>query len=131
MVNGNDTIVGRIETIGRLPFSKSTLAILKEAAVGVLYGERGTARGSRIEGIKFGGKTGTAQNPHGDEHALFCAYAPADDPVIAIAVLVEQGGHGSETAAPIASKVIRRYLDKLDMLPKPDTVEILLQAEAE
>jgi penicillin-binding protein 2 len=131
VIIGNDTQPGSIETIGRLPFSKSTLDILKEAAVGVVYGEHGTARGSRIEGIKFGGKTGTAQNPHGNEHALFCAYAPAEDPVIAIAVLVEQGGHGSETAAPIASKVISRYLDKLDMLPKPDSVEILYQAEAE
>ncbi|HEQ97813.1 MAG TPA: penicillin-binding protein 2 [candidate division Zixibacteria bacterium] len=131
VITDEDTTMGRVEIKGRLPFSKSTLAILKEAAVGVVYGEHGTARGSRIEGIKFGGKTGTAQNPHGKEHALFCAYAPAEDPVIAITVVVEQGGHGSEAAAPLASKVIRRYLEKLNMLPEPDTVETLFQAEAD
>ncbi len=126
-----DTILTKSEIIGRLPFSDSTMAILKEAAIGVLYDEHGTARGSRIEGIKFGGKTGTAQNPHGNEHALFCAFAPAEDPVIAVAVIAERAGHGSEVAAPIASKVIKRYLDNLELIPKPDSLETMIQAEAD
>jgi penicillin-binding protein 2 len=116
-----DTAVTKIEIIGHLPFSDSTLAILKEACVGVLYGEHGTARGSKIEGIKFGGKTGTAQNPHGDEHAWFCAYAPAENPIIAVAVIAENAGHGSEAAAPIVSKIIRRYLEKINIIMPIDT----------
>ena len=68
--------------------------------------QRGTARS--IAGVlagtrwKIGGKTGTGQNPHGDDHAVFICFAPVDDPQIAIAVLVENGGHGGSTAAPIA-----------------------------
>jgi penicillin-binding protein 2 len=76
------------------------------------------------------GKTGTAQNPHGDDHALFVCYAPADDPQIAIAVVVENSGHGGSVAAPIAGRVLRElYLP--DSLragwkpPPPDTTGAL------
>ncbi len=72
--------------------------------------EEGTAQGSRIPGLKFGGKTGTAQNPHGKDHSLFIAFAPYDDPKIAIAVVVENAGAGSTKAAPIASEIIKRAL---------------------
>jgi len=122
-----DTTETKPEILGHLPFSKSTLALLKEACVDVLYDEKGTARGSKIEGIRFGGKTGTAQNPHGNEHALFCAFAPADDPIIAIAVIAENAGHGSEAAAPLASKIVRRYLEKNNLLPEIDTTEMMVQ----
>ncbi len=128
VLEGSDTVATKPETIGHLPFSSSTLATLKEACVGVVYGEHGTARASRIEGIKFGGKTGTAQNPHGDEHAWFCAYAPAENPVIAIAVIVEQAGHGSTAAAPLASRVIRRYLEERGMIEPVDTAKIIVHA---
>ena len=57
--------------------------------------------------LRIAGKTGTAQNPGGEDHAWFTGYAPADHPTIAIAVLVENGGHGGVTAAPIAQAVIR------------------------
>jgi penicillin-binding protein 2 len=128
VIEGRDTIANKVETIGHLPFSPATLATLKEACVGVLYSEHGTARSSRIEGIKFGGKTGTAQNPHGDEHAWFCAFAPADNPIIAVSVIVEQAGHGSTAAAPIVSKVIRHYLEKKGMIPVIDTAKIIVHA---
>ncbi len=127
-----DTIVYKPEIIGQLPFSKATMDILREGAEAVLYGEKGTARGSRIERIRFGGKTGTAQNPHGNEHALFCAYAPAENPVISVACIVELGGHGSEAAAPIVSKVIKKYLEKNNLIPPPDTISLPeFQAEVE
>jgi len=71
--------------------------------------ESGTARSCRLPGFKFGGKTGTAQNPHGQDHSLFIFYAPYDDPEIAGAVVVEQGGFGAKAAAPIARELTRRY----------------------
>ncbi len=70
----------------------------------------GTARGSRIPGISMAGKTGTVQNPQGENHSVFIAFAPADDPRIAISVVVENAGYGSEWAAPIASLMIEKYL---------------------
>lgn len=70
----------------------------------------GTGWRSRVPGIPVGGKTGSAENPHGEKtHALFVAAAPVDDPVIAIAVVVENAGHGGSVAAPIAGEVLRYY----------------------
>ncbi len=73
--------------------------------------ESGTARGSRIPGIATCGKTGTAQNPKGEDNSLFLAFAPKDDPKIAIAVVVENGGHGSTYAAPIATLMIEKFIN--------------------
>jgi penicillin-binding protein 2 len=70
----------------------------------------GTGGRARIPGIRVAGKTGTAQNPHGEDHALFIGFAPVENPVIAIAVMVENGGHGGAVAAPIAGRAIRAYL---------------------
>ena len=70
----------------------------------------GTANLSRVEGINICGKTGTAQNPHGEDHSIFIAFAPKENPKIAIAVYVENGGWGSTWAAPIASLMIEKYL---------------------
>jgi penicillin-binding protein 2 len=70
----------------------------------------GTARRARLKDIVVGGKTGTAQNPHGEDHSVFMAFAPLDKPQIAIAVFVENGGFGGTWAAPIASLMIEKYL---------------------
>jgi penicillin-binding protein 2 len=70
--------------------------------------EEGTAQNSKVPWLKFGGKTGTAQNPHGEDHSLFIAFAPYENPQIAIAVVVENAGAGSARAAPIASEIIKR-----------------------
>ena len=56
------------------------------------------------------GKTGTAQNPHGEDHSVFIAFAPKDNPQIAIAVFVENAGFGGTWAAPIASLMMEQYL---------------------
>jgi penicillin-binding protein 2 len=69
----------------------------------------GTGGRARIIGIKFAGKTGTAQNPHGDSHSWFICFAPYDNPEIAMAIIVENGGAGSAVAAPIAGNYLRRY----------------------
>ena len=76
----------------------------------VFEGESGTARFSKIDSIQVAGKTGTAENPHGDDHSMFMGFAPADNPQIAIAVVVENAGFGSQWAAPIASLMIEKYL---------------------
>jgi penicillin-binding protein 2 len=70
----------------------------------------GTAIAAQIPGINICAKTGTAQNPHGDEHSIFVAFAPRENPRIAIAVVVENAGFGSTWAAPIASLMMEKYL---------------------
>jgi len=79
-----------------------------EAAVN--GGEGKTAGVAALNDIVVCGKTGTAQNPHGKEHSVFIAFAPKDDPQIAIMVVVENAGFGSTYAAPIASLMIEKYL---------------------
>ena len=73
--------------------------------------ESGTGGMSRIPGIAVCGKTGTAQNPHGADHSVFMAFAPKDDPKIAVSVYIENGIWGSTYAAPIASLVMEKYLN--------------------
>ena len=70
----------------------------------------GTGRSAAIPGMPVAGKTGTVQNPHGEDHATFLAFAPADDPQIAIAVYVENSGGGGRFAAPIAGLLMEKYL---------------------
>lgn len=70
----------------------------------------GTATKIRTSDVIIAGKTGTAQNPHGQDHSWFIAYAPYDDPKIAICVMVENAGFGATVAAPIAQRIILRYL---------------------
>jgi penicillin-binding protein 2 len=73
-------------------------------------GAGSTARIAKIPGITVCGKTGTAQNPHGEDHSIFIAFAPKDNPEIAIAVYVENEGFGGTWAAPIASLMIEKFL---------------------
>jgi len=73
--------------------------------------ERGTAAGARVPGIAILGKTGTAQNPHGKDHSLFVAFAPRDNPKIAIGLMIENGGWGASWAAPIGTLMIEKYLN--------------------
>ncbi|MDN3583655.1 penicillin-binding protein 2 [Mucilaginibacter flavus] len=72
--------------------------------------ENGTARRSKIPGIIMCGKTGTAQNPRGEDNSVFVAFAPRENPKIAIAVIVENSGEGAHWAAPIASFIVEKYL---------------------
>ena len=72
---------------------------------------RGTARIAQVPGISVCGKTGTSQNPHGDDHSVFFAFAPKDNPKIAIAVYVENAGWGASYAAPIAGLMIEKLLN--------------------
>jgi len=102
------------------------LAAIRQGMVGVVNGEHGTARKARIDGITVAGKTGTAQvvklaqyrGLKDDEipykyrdHAWFTCFAPAEDPEIAVTVLVEHGLHGGSGAAPIAKAVLEKYFE--------------------
>jgi penicillin-binding protein 2 len=69
--------------------------------------ESGTGTAARVPDVAVGGKTGTAQNPHGEDHALFVCYAPAERPTIAMAFVIENSGHGGSVAAPMAGAVLR------------------------
>ncbi|HNM27894.1 MAG TPA: penicillin-binding transpeptidase domain-containing protein, partial [Saprospiraceae bacterium] len=87
---------------------------------------RGTARACAIPGIQVCGKTGTSQNPHGEDHSVFFAFAPKDNPKIAIAVYVENAGWGASYAAPIASLMIEKYLKdsiSTERLPMQERME--------
>ena len=70
----------------------------------------GTAKESQIPNILMCGKTGTVQNPHGKNHSVFIGFAPMNNPKIAIAVIVENGGFGGSYAAPISSFIVEKYL---------------------
>lgn len=83
----------------------------------------GTGGGARIPGLLVAGKTGTAQNPHGEDHAWFIVYAakPGEPATIAIAVLVENGGHGGTTAAPVARRMILAHFGMKDPWARRET----------
>jgi penicillin-binding protein 2 len=82
---------------------------MKASLIAVLEG--GTAGSARIPGVVWGGKTGSTEHRKGEKtHGWFVGFAPANDPKIAVAVLVEAAGHGGEVAAPIAREVVKRYL---------------------
>ena len=90
--------------------SASSFDPIVEGMERVYKGEHGTARWYQHDSIAFCGKTGTVQNPHGKDHSIFLAFAPKDNPKIAIAVVVENSGFGSTWAAPVATFMMERYL---------------------
>jgi penicillin-binding protein 2 len=83
---------------------------IKGMELAVNGGTGSTARIAKLPDIVVCGKTGTAENPHGEDHSIFIAFAPKDNPSIAISVYVENAGYGSTWAAPIASLMIEKYL---------------------
>ncbi len=87
-----------------IPIVEGMLKVTEEAG--------GTARRAKIDSIQVCGKTGTAQNPHGEDHSIFIAFAPKDNPKIAIAVYIENAGFGGTWAAPIASLIMEKYLTR-------------------
>lgn len=89
--------------------------------------EQGTGRGAKYGDIEMCGKTGTAQNPHGKDHSIFIAFAPKDNPKIAVAVTVENVGFGSTWAAPITSLIIEKYLT--DTISRPDMEKRMIEAD--
>jgi penicillin-binding protein 2 len=128
-VQGNVVTKIDSEIIGGIPAGKKTLDLVKQGMTEVIQGSRGTARSIRIKQIEMAGKTGTAQvfsRKTGEkfdnenqartlqDHAWFVCYAPAEDPVIAISVIIEHGEHGSSAAAPVAGMLVKQYLGLLE-----------------
>jgi cell division protein FtsI/penicillin-binding protein 2 len=99
------------EILNQVPVGPDFWNTMKTAMVDVV--ERGTGQKAKIPGIVWGGKTGSTE--HGNKkitktHAWFVGIAPMDHPKIAICVLLEDGGHGGDAAAPIAQEVVQHYL---------------------
>lgn len=97
---------------------------LRKALVAVV--ERGTAVRSRLKEFAVAGKTGTAQNPHGNDHGWFIGFAPAEKPAIIVGAIFEFGGHGSEVA-PYVVRAIRRYIlgpDSIGDVPKRQRLDL-------
>ncbi len=130
--NDKNEIQQTPEILGGLPAGKETLKLIRKGMLDVVGGARGTARRVKIKGIDIAGKTGTAQvftltKSHRDrnkrldynlrDHAWFVCYAPAENPVIAVSVIIEHGEHGSTTAAPVAIEVVRTWLELQGMIP--------------
>ncbi|MCX6235174.1 MAG: penicillin-binding protein 2 [Bacteroidetes bacterium] len=84
--------------------------IIVEGMYNVFEGSMGTARHYKVDSLDICGKTGTAENPHGKAHSIFIAFAPKDNPRIAMAVIVENAGFGATWAAPITTLLIEKYL---------------------
>ena len=95
------------EIIRKVNVSADTFRVVKEGMKKVV--EEGTGFNARIEGLSLAGKTGTAQNPQGENHGWFVGFAPFQNPEICITVFVEHGGDGSQSAAPIAREIIKYY----------------------
>jgi len=94
----------------RLDISDKTFDVIKDGLYRCVNMPGGTGAMARVQGIVVSGKTGTAQNPHGKDHAWFIGFAPFDHPKIAICVLVENAGFGGVFSAPIAGLCIEKYL---------------------
>ncbi len=98
-----------------------------DLAVNGEAGSGSTARLAQVPGVTVCGKTGTAENPHGEDHSIFIAFAPKDNPKIAIAVYIENGGFGGTWAAPTTKLMIEKYLN--DSIAVPWWEEYILNAK--
>ncbi|MFP3859964.1 MAG: penicillin-binding protein 2 [Bacteroidales bacterium] len=114
-IKGDHTIDERLKEKQYVSIDSSNFEPVIDGMDLAVNGEPGsgsTARSAAIEGITVCGKTGTAQNPHGEDHSIFIAFAPKDDPKIAVSVYIENGGYGATYAAPAAKLVIEKYLNR-------------------
>ena len=105
---GKTVLEFKPQKIRSLSLKPKNLRVLRESLRAVVSG--GTGWRANLSFVEVAGKTGTAQNPRGEDHSWFIGYAPIDSPRLAIAVLVEHGGEGGETAAPIAGEILGRFL---------------------
>jgi penicillin-binding protein 2 len=110
-IEGIDTIDSRFTKKHVIPIDTENFGIVVRGMELAVNGGAGRTAGiAQLPNIVVCGKTGTAQNPHGQPHSVFIAFAPKNDPKIAILVFVENGNYGATYAAPIASLMIEKYL---------------------
>ena len=110
-INGHDTIPPKYAERRYTAVDTAHFGVIREGMFYATTGPGGTARSVAIRGIDLCGKTGTSQNPFGNDHSTFIAFAPKDNPKIAVAVYVENAGFGASWAAPVASLMIEKYLN--------------------
>ncbi len=128
-IKGPETIDEKYKTPTKTTLDSSFFEIAIDGMDKVVNGAPGsgsTARIARLDDITVCGKTGTAQNPHGEDHSIFIAFAPKNEPEIAIAVYVERGGFGASYAAPIARLMIEKHLK--DTITRPWLEKYILDA---
>jgi penicillin-binding protein 2 len=122
----NNNITKKIEYFDyahkSVPVNNHFFDIVRGGMFDVVNEPGGTGHGAQIQGLNVCGKTGTAQNPHGQDHAWFICFAPLDHPKIAMCVMVENAGFGGTVSAPIARELISLYL-------KPDSTSKALNLQ--
>lgn len=115
IANGGKLVTPRLlkgaKTSVSLQLPEGPLAIVKEGIEEVVL--RGTGRRAGLYGVSVAGKTGTAENPHGDDHAWFVGYAPVENPRYVAVALIEAGLHGSSAAGPVVGELLG-YLCRFD-----------------
>ena len=104
-LNKNDSMLTHVH---QLDIDQRHFEVVKEGMGRVMV--FGTGRHHAIDSLHMAGKTGTVQNPHGRDHAIFIGFAPIEDPQIAVAVVVENAGFGATWACPIATMMMEQYL---------------------
>jgi len=106
----------------RLEAPEWAWAVVQTGMWKVVNDPSGTAFASRLPWLVYAGKTGTVQNPHGDEHSMFIGYAPYSDPEVAFTVVVENAGSGSQKAAPFARTLLEVFFREETYQTGPDGV---------
>ncbi len=136
IVDAGGTVVQRFtpKAVRTLPISPENLAVVRQGLDAVINSETGTGKKALVEGVHIAGKTGTAEYcddlamkngecyvGHQPTHAWFAAYAPVEDPEIAVLVFIYNGGEGSERAAPVAQRILKYYFERKNQLPATQT----------
>ena len=125
------------KAVRTLPISPENLAVVKQGLDAVVNSDTGTGKKARVDGVHIAGKTGTAEYcdamaqkdgecymGHQPTHAWFAAYAPVEDPEIAVLVFIYNGGEGSERAAPVAQKILKYYFERKNQPPATQTGQV-------
>ncbi|MDR0915524.1 MAG: penicillin-binding protein 2 [Endomicrobium sp.] len=107
IIHNGKIIYKHIKKYKQIDLSRTTLQLIQKALFEVV--EHGTGIKCKLNSVKIAGKTGTAQNSRGKPHAWFVSYAPVNNPEIAIAVIVENGGSGGTNAVPISKQIYKSY----------------------
>jgi penicillin-binding protein 2 len=99
----------------KLNFNDTAIEVINLAMEDVVIRAGGTGRRVRVDGVRVGGKSGSAENPHGEKtHGLFIACAPLDNPVIAVAAVLENAGHGGTVAAPVIGALLNYFFKETE-----------------
>lgn len=139
ITDADGNVIQRVapKSILTLPISPENLAVVKQGLDEVVNTDHGTGKNARVEGVHIAGKTGTAEYcddmalkngecyvGHQPTHAWFAAYAPVEDPQIAVLVFIYNGGEGSERAAPVAQKILQYYFQRQNQPPPTQTGQV-------